>query len=44
MKRIAEYVINNELSSNEIDRLNIQLKDLKNEFNYLEKQLHSVVH
>ena len=44
MKRIAQYVINNELSSNGIDRLNLELNDLKNEFNYLEKQLYSVIH
>lgn len=44
MKRIAEYSLENELTSVEIDKLNDQLNELKSEVHYLEKQLHSVVH
>ena len=44
MKEIAEYALEHELSANEKIRLNNQLKDLKDEVDSLEKQLHSVVH
>jgi len=44
MKRIAEYSLVNELSSKEVDELNAQLNELKNEVHSLEKQLQSVVH
>ncbi|MCQ6277154.1 hypothetical protein JMM81_19965 [Bacillus sp. V3B] len=44
MKRIAQYVVDHELSAIEMKSLNSQLNDLKNEFHVLEKQLHSVVH
>ncbi len=44
MKRIAEYAVEHELSANEKIRLNTQLKDLKDEVDSLEKQLHTVVH
>ena len=44
MKKIAEYAVEHELSANEKIRLNTQLKDLKDEVDSLEKQLHSVVH
>jgi hypothetical protein len=44
MKRIAQYVVDHELSGNETDTLNSQLNHLKNQFYALEKQLQSVVH
>ena len=44
MKRIAEYAVDHELSANEKIRFNNQLKDLKDEVDSLEKQLHTVVH
>ena len=44
MKRIAEYVVDHELSATEKIRFNNQLKDLKDEVDSLEKQLHTVVH
>ena len=44
MKKIAEYALEHELTSVEIDQLNGQLNELKNEVHFLEKQLHSVVH
>ena len=45
MKKIAEYAVEHELSAvDEKIRLNNQLKDLKDEVDSLEKQLHSVVH
>lgn len=44
MKEIAQYSLEHELPSLEIDQLNDQLKKLKSEVNFLEKQLHSVVH
>lgn len=44
MKRIAEYAFVNELNSKEVDELNGQLNELKNEVHSLEKQLQSVVH
>ena len=44
MKKIAEYAVEHELSATEKIRLNNQLKDLKDEVDSLEKQLHTVVH
>jgi polyhydroxyalkanoate synthesis regulator phasin len=44
MKSIAEYAAEQELSSVEIESLNGQLNELKNEVFALEKQLHTVVH
>lgn len=44
MKSIAEYTLEQELSSIEIKRLNGQLDELKNEIFALEKQLQTVVH
>ncbi|MFE8696513.1 hypothetical protein ACFYKT_09210 [Cytobacillus sp. FJAT-53684] len=45
MKKIAEYALQHELTSAEIEDLNVQLSELKNEVDSLEKQLHSsVVH
>ena len=44
MKKIAEYVVDNELNPVEIDQLNVQLNELKSEVHFSEKQLHSVVH
>ena len=44
MKRIAEYAVEHELSATEKIRFNTQLKDLKDEVDSLEKQLHTVVH
>lgn len=44
MKRIAQYVVDHELSAFERDTLNNQLDDLKNEVHFLEKQLHTIVH
>ena len=44
MKRIAEYTLEYELTSVEIDELNDQLNKLKHEIHSLEKQLHSVIH
>lgn len=44
MKRIAEYALKHDLSSVEVEELNCQLNELKNEVHSLEKQLQSVVH
>ncbi|WP_040209393.1 hypothetical protein [Neobacillus jeddahensis] len=44
MKKIAEYSLNHELDSLEIDQLNSQLNELKSEIDFLEKQLKYVVH
>ncbi|CAK8582515.1 hypothetical protein [Priestia megaterium] len=44
MKRIAEYAFNHELTPLEIDQMNNQLKELKSEVHFLEKQLSSIVH
>ncbi|MDQ0214936.1 cob(I)alamin adenosyltransferase [Oikeobacillus pervagus] len=44
MKKIAEYSLEYELTSDEIDELNGQLQELKCEVQSLEKQLHPVVH
>lgn len=43
MKRIAEYALEHKLSSAEVDKLNGQLNELKQEVYFLESQLHSVV-
>lgn len=43
MKRIAEYAVEQNLSSLEIDRLNGELNVLKIEFSSLEKQLNPVL-
>lgn len=44
MKKLAEYALEHELTSDEIDDLNSQLNELKHEVRALEKQLHSVAH
>jgi hypothetical protein len=44
MKKIAQYALEQELTTIEIDELNGQINKLKNEAIFLEKQLHSVVH
>ncbi|KAA9022047.1 hypothetical protein [Niallia endozanthoxylica] len=44
MKKIAQYVVNHELTAIEIEQLNDQLNELKSEVRVLEKQLHTVVH
>lgn len=44
MKEIAQYALDHELNSIEIEQLNGQLKKLTNEVHFLEKQLKSVVH
>jgi CRISPR/Cas system-associated exonuclease Cas4 (RecB family) len=44
MKGLAEYALTHELSPIEINKLNEQLNDLKNEVHSLEKQLRSIVH
>ncbi len=44
MKEIAEYALEHELTSVEIDKLNSQLNELKCEVHSLEKQLQSVIH
>ena len=44
IKKITEYVLKHELTSTEIDGLNGQLNELKNEVHFLERQLHTVVH
>lgn len=38
MKKIAEYAVENDLSSSEREELNIQLEKLKGEYDFLEKQ------
>ena len=44
MKQIAEYVLKHKLTSVEVEELNDQLKELKSEVHFLEKQLHFIVH
>ncbi|WP_416420281.1 hypothetical protein ACLZHR_22300 [Priestia aryabhattai] len=44
MKKIAEYAFNHELTPHSTNQLNNQLKELKSEVQFLEKQLFSVVH
>jgi hypothetical protein len=44
MKKVTEYVLKHELTSTEIDGVNGQLNELKNEVHFLERQLHTVVH
>ncbi|KAA9022050.1 hypothetical protein [Niallia endozanthoxylica] len=44
MKKIAQYALDHELTSLELDQLNGQLKELESEVHFFEKQLHSVVH
>lgn len=44
MKKIAEYALAHELSPIENERMNAKLNLLKNEFNFLEKQLYPVLH
>ena len=44
MKRIAEYALECELTSVEMDELNDQLNKLKHEVHSLEQQLQSVIH
>ena len=42
MKEIAEYTLEHQLTSLEIDQLNSQLNELKREVDSLEEQLHPV--
>lgn len=44
MKTIAQYILDHELTTIEIDQLNHQFKELQKEFHLLEAQLQSVVH
>jgi len=44
MKKIAQYVLDYELTTIEIKQLNGHLIELQSEVNFLEKQLHTVVH
>jgi len=44
MKRIAEYARDQELTSSEIEEVNQQFNELKQEVDSLEKQLHPVSH
>jgi predicted metal-dependent hydrolase len=44
MKRIAEYRLEHELSSAEINELNRKLNELKRDVHVLENQLREVVH
>lgn len=44
MKEITEYALANDVTPDEIARLNRQLDNLKREIQSLEKQLHAVVH
>lgn len=44
MKKIAEYVIKNELLKNEIEKLNDQLKELQIEYNFIEEQRKTEFH
>jgi polyhydroxyalkanoate synthesis regulator phasin len=43
-EKITEYVLKHELTSTEIDGLNGQVNELKNEVHFLERQLHTIVH
>ncbi|CEG24358.1 hypothetical protein BN1080_03381 [Planococcus massiliensis] len=38
MKKIAEYVAENDLSKEEVEKLNSQLKELQTEYSFLEAQ------
>ncbi|SFQ53500.1 hypothetical protein SAMN05421670_2569 [Psychrobacillus psychrotolerans] len=44
MKEIAECALANDVNTDEIERLNHQMDNLKKEIQYLEKQIHAVVH
>lgn len=44
MKRIAEYVARYELSTDEIGKLNSQIKGLQNEYSFLEAQGKTEIH
>ncbi|MGX2961647.1 hypothetical protein JNUCC23_20670 [Peribacillus sp. JNUCC 23] len=44
MKWIAEYALEHTLSPIEIEKLNGQVNELKNEFHSLEEQLYPVLH
>ncbi|HLS07973.1 hypothetical protein [Lentibacillus sp.] len=44
MKRLAEYSLEYELISAEIEDLNGHMSELKQEVHYLQRQLQSVVH
>ncbi|KKB41344.1 hypothetical protein [Bacillus thermotolerans] len=44
MRAIAEYAANHELTADEVELLNDQLRELKGEIDSLEQRLHSVVH
>lgn len=44
MKKIAEWVLEHELTPAKTDELNSQLNELKEEVHFLEKQLQSAVH
>lgn len=38
MKKIAEYAVENDLSIEEVEKLNSQLKELQTEYSFLEAQ------
>jgi hypothetical protein len=44
MKEIAVYASKQELTSDEVEKLNDQLNHLKNVVQYLEKKLRSAIH
>ena len=44
MKRIAEYALEQDLATSEIDELNEQFKQLKEDVSFLNEQLRSVSH
>lgn len=44
MKMIAEYATGNDLSSSEREELNIELKKLKDEYDFLKKQRYIELH
>ena len=43
MKMIAEYASRNDLSSSEREELNSELEKLKDEYDFLEKQRHTLL-
>lgn len=44
IKKLAEYVLQHELTTLEVNKLNDQLNTLKQEIHSLEQQLQSVIH
>ncbi len=44
MRAIAEYAATHELTADEVELLNDQLRALKGEIDSLEQRLHSVIH